>query len=305
MKTGFLTTEHQVNRRIRLPEFSLLLAALGIPATEYAFISHEAQGGYETDIEAIRTLTSRISNREDRVVAVFLPSFKNHFPETWCVEQIEESDHHPGVMEDKYLEFWSAFDTITYRFWIDFHILKLRMIFCIDDPDTELLLWERFGGELPSLGKEDRKFLLLLRLFAPFFRGRRMLYERVLPAFLKKGISVDEHIYSEQEVPAEYQCKLGQKNSYLGRDLFPGKSFRENFSTIRINVNGLMNDDITDFAPQGPRRVVVDNLTVLFAPAHLKSIVRYNFEAGISPFVTGKEAGTAYLGFSTYLRETG
>jgi hypothetical protein len=305
MKNGFVADGQKVNERIRLAEFSLLLASLGIAPSEFAFISHEAQGGYQTDIEAIRTLTSGVSNRQDRVVAAYLPSFKNHFPETLFVEQIEESDHHPGVMEDKYLEFWSAFDTVTYRFWIQFHILKLRMLFCIDDSETELLLWERFGGELPSLGREDRRFLLLLRLFAPFFRGRRMLYERVLPAFLKKEITVEENIASEQEVPIEYQCKLGSANSYLGRDFFPGARFTENFSTFRINVNGLKQEDIADFAPLGHRREVVDNLIVLFAPAHLRSVVRYNFVPGIAPFVLGAETKTAYLGLSTFLRGTG
>ena len=304
MKTEFITADYRLNERIRLTEFSFLLASLGIPTTEFAFISHEAQGAFHTDIEAIRTLTARTSKREDRVVAVHLPSFKNHFPDTFFVEQMEESDHHPGEMENKYLEFWSAFDTITYRFWIAFHVLKLRLLFCIDDPDTELLYWEHLGGELPSLSKEDRRFLLLLRFFAPFFRGRRLLYERVLPAFLKKEVTVDENIWHEENVPEQFQNRLGESNSFLGRDLYPGATFYENFSTFRINVNGLDIDDITEFAPEGAKRSVVNNLTVLFAPAHLRAVVRYNFNTGLAPFALGAENQSAYLGFSTFLRET-
>jgi hypothetical protein len=304
MKTGFITTDHQINERIRLSEFSLLVASLGIDMGEFAFISHEAHGGYHTDIEAIRNISSRITNREDRVIAAYLPSFKNHFPETFWVEQAEESDHHPGVIEDKYLEFWSAFDTITYRHWIAFHIFKLRMLLCIDDSDTELLYWERLGGELPSLGREDRKYLLMLRLCAPFFRGRRLLYERVLPAFLKKEVIVDENIPALSEIPAEYHCRLGKANSYLGRDLFPGASYTENFSTFRINVMKLGLEDVESFAPLGHMRQIVKDLTTLFAPAHLRSIVRYNFVEGLALFTLGRESKTAYLGFSTYLRAT-
>ncbi len=304
MKTGFVATDYRINEHIRLTEFSLLLASLGIDAAEFAFISHEAQGGFVTDIEAIRTLTARTSRREERVVAAYLPSFKNHFPDTFFVEQMDESDHHPGVMENKYLEFWSAFDTITYRFWIAFHILKLRLLFCIDDSDAELLYWDRFGGDLPSIAKEDRRFLLLLRFFAPFFRGRKLLYERVLPAFLKKQVTVDENIPEENLVPEPFRNSLGKANSRLGRDFVPGSTFEENFSTFMINVNGLEISDIRDLAPTGTRRDLVDNLTVLFAPAHQRALVRYNFVPGVSPFVPGEESRTAYLGFSTFLRET-
>lgn len=304
MKTEYVSGDYRINERTRLTEFSLLLASLGIPINEFAFISHEAQGGYHTDIEAIRTITARTSKREERIVAAYLPSFKNHFPDFFFVEQTEESDHHPGVMENKYLEFWSAFDTITYRFWIAFHILKLRLLFCIDDPETELLYWEHVGGELPSLSREDRRFLLLLRFFAPFFRGRRLLYERVLPAFLKKQVTVDENVWREDDVPQPYWNRLGSANSCLGRDFYPGATFGENFSTFRINVNGLGIDDISEFAPQGAKRSVADNLIVLFAPAHLRAVIRYNFISGVSPFALGAENRSAYLGFSTFLRET-
>jgi hypothetical protein len=304
MKTGFISTDRSLNERIRLTEFSLLLASLGVDTSEFAFISHEAQGGHQTDIEAIRTLTARTSKREDRVVAAHLPSFKNHFPDSFFVEQMEESDHHPGVMENKYLEFWSAFDTVTYRFWIAFHILKLRLLFCIDDPDTELLYWERFGGELPSVAKEDRRFLFLLRLFAPFFRGRRLLYERVLPAFLKKEVTVRENVPHEELIPAENRNRLGQENCLLGRTFFPGFAFTENFSSFELNINGLDLDDLAAFAPGGSKRVILDNLTVLFAPAHLRATLRFNLVPRLAPFVLGNDRQTAYLGFSTVLRET-
>ena len=304
MNTGLITAQDRLNERTRLSEFALLLASLNIDTSEFAFISHEAQGGYQTDIEAIRTLTARFSKREDRVIAAYLPSMKNYFPDTFFVEQLEESDHHPGVIEDKYLEFWSAFDTITYRFWIQFHIHALKMLFCIEDSEVELLYWDRFGGDVPSLTREDRRFLLLLRMFAPFFRGRRLLYERVLPAFLKKPVTVEENTYSETEVPEEYRCQLGRANSCLGRDFYPGEKFSENFSSFGIDIHELDMDDIDKFAPHGPARAVVNNLNVLFAPAHLKSTVKYNFKAGLSPFVLGNETRTAYLGFSTHLRET-
>ncbi len=304
MRTQFVTADYRVNERIRLTEFSLLLASLEIPTTEFAFVSHEAQGAFHTDIEAIRTLTARTSKREERVVAAHLQSFKNYFPDSFFVEQMEESDHHPGVMENKYLEFWSAFDTVTYRFWIAFHILKLRLLFCIDDPETELIYWEHLGGELPSLSTEDRRFLLLSRFFAPFFRGRRLLYERVLPAFLKKRVTVDENIWHEEIVPDQFQNRLGESNSRLGRDFYPGETFNENFSTFRINVNDLGMDDIVEFAPGGAKCSVMNNLTVIFAPAHLQATVRYNFGPGLTPFSLGIESGSAYLGFSTFLRET-
>ena len=304
MKTEYVAGDYRINERTRLTEFSLLLASLGIPANEFAFISHEAQGGYHTDVEAIRTITARTSKREERIVAAYLPSFKNHFPDSFFVEQMEESDHHPGVMENKYLEFWSAFDTVTYRFWISFHTLKLKLLFCIDDAETELLYWEHLGGELPSLSKEDRRFLLLLRFFAPFFRGRRLLFERVLPAFLKKEVAVDENLWSEEEVPEPFRNRLGEANCFLGRDLYPGATFSENFSTFRINVNGLAMEDIAEFAPQGTKRSVADNLIVLFAPAHLRAVIQYNFVAGVAPFALGATNQSAYLGFSTFLRET-
>ena len=105
-------------------------------------------------------------------------------------------------------------------------------------------------------------------------------------------------------MPDEFRNRLGSANSLLGRDFYPGASFCENFSTFRININDLRMDDIDDFAPHGARRAVVDNLTVLFAPAHLQAVVRYNFESGLAPFALGAEENSAYLGFSTFLRET-
>ena len=304
MKTGFITHDYKVRERTRLSEFSLLLTTLGIESTEYYFVSLEAHGNYFTDIETIRTLTSRVSKRDERVVFAYLPSFKNYYPESFFVEQMEESDHDPGIMEDRYLEFWSAFDTITYRHWISFYILRLRMLFCVEDNETELLYWDRMGGDLPTVGKEDRRYLLLLRFFAPFFRGRKLLYEKVLPAFLKKDCTVDENIPNLAEIPAEYRTALGSSNSLLGRDFYPGSHFEENFTTFRINVNGLADADIPEFAPEGYRRVLLKNLLVLFAPAHATSQVRFNFEPNQSLFNLGDEAQTSYLGFSTYLRQT-
>ncbi len=304
MKTGFITTEYKIRERTRLSEFSLLLTTLGINATEYYFVSLEEHGNFFTDIETIRTLTSRVSKRDERVVFAYLPSFKNYFPQTYFVEQLEESDHDPGIMEDRYLEFWSAFDTLTYRHWIDFYILRLKMLFCIEDNETELLFWNRTGGDLPTVGREDRRYLLLLRFFAPFFRGRRMLYEKVLPAFLKKEVSVDENIFTVTQVPHEYQVALGHANSLLGRDFYPGSEFTENFSMFRINVNHLEAGDVFDFAPEGPRRVLMKNLLVLFASAQAQSEVRFNFKPGLSLFCIGEEPRSAYLGFSTYLHET-
>lgn len=304
MKTGFVTTQYKIRERTRLAEFSLLLTTLGIEASEYYFVSLEQHGNFFTDIETIRTLTSRVSKRDERVIFIHLPSFKNYFPQTYFVEQMEESDHDPGIMEDRYLEFWSAFDTITYRHWIAFYMLRLKMLFCIEDNDTELLFWERTGGDLPTISREDRRYLLLLRFFAPYFRGRRLLYEKILPAFLKKDVSVEENIPGIETIPAEYHVSLGKTNSRLGRDFYPGTEFEENFTTFRINVHGLQSEDISEFAPAGPRRILLKNLLFLFAPAHTKNEVRFNFQPGQSLFCVGEQPRSAYLGFSTYLRET-
>ena len=73
----------------------------------------------------------------------------------------------------------------------------------------------------------------------------------MLPAFLKKEVTVDENIWHEENVPEQFQNRLGESNSFLGRDFYPGATFCENFSTFRINVNGLDMDDITEFAPEG------------------------------------------------------
>lgn len=304
MKSGFVTTDYKIREHTRLAEFALLLTTLGIEASEYYFVSLEHHGSFSTDIETIRTLTSRVSKRDERVVFIYQPSFKNYFPQTYFVEQMEESDHDPGIMEDRYLEFWSAFDTITYRHWIAFYILRLKMLFCIEHNETELLFWERTGGDLPTVSREDRRYLLLLRFFAPYFRGRRMLYEKILPAFLKKEVSIEENIPGIETIPTEYRVALGKNNSLLGRDFFPGSEFEENFTTFRININDLCLEDISDFAPEGPRRTLLKNLLILFAPAHTKNEVRFNFKPGLSLFSVGEEARTSYLGFSTYLRET-
>lgn len=304
MDTGFIKVDQRVRQNTRLSEFSLLLAALEIDAGEYSYVSLEPHGSYFSDIETIRTITSRISSREERVVTAFLPSFKNYFPDTFFVEQLEESDIHPGVMEDRFLEFWSAFDTITYRHWIAFYILKMQMLLFLDSEEVELLYWDRLGGDLPTVGREDRRYLLLLRFFAPFLRGRTLLYERVLPAFLKKPVQIEENIYSEEVIPTEMQCRLGVRNSQLGRTLIPGVKYRENFTTFRINVNELDETSIAAFAPGGSLRALLNNLVVLFAPAHLRPEVRFNFVSGLKLFAIGEQAECAYLGLSTFLRET-
>ncbi len=304
MNTGFVTPDYRIRERTRLSEFSLLLHTLGIEAGQFWFVSLEAHGNFFSDIETIRTVTSRVARRDERIIFAYLPSFKNYFPQGFFVEQLEESDHHPGVWEDRYLEFWSAFDTITYRHWIAFYLLRLKLLFAIEDNDAELLYWESLGGDLPTLGKEDRKYLLLLRFFAPYFLGRRLLYERILPAFLRKPVAIEENIPALETIPAEYYSRLGQTNSYLGRDFFPGSEFEENFSTFRVNVSDLSAEDIPEFAPTGRRRVIANNLLTLFRPAHLRSELRFHFQPGLSIFVIGDEPHSAFLGFSSYLRET-
>ncbi len=304
MKTGFITTDYPVRERTRLSEFSLLLHTLGIETGEFWFVSLEAHGNFFSDIETIRTITSRVAKRDERIVFANLPSFKNYFPQGAFVEQLEESDHHPGIWEDRYLEFWSAFDTVTYRHWISFYLLRLRMLFGIEDNDTELLYWETFGGDLPTLGREERRYLLLLRFFSPFFLGRRLLYERVLPAYLKKPVTVDEFVPARVVIEPEMRWQLGKQNSRLGRDCYPGSEFQENFSTFRVNVRNLDAADISQFGTGGARRVVASNMLTLFAPAHLRSELRFHFRSGLELFVPGDEKPQAYLGFSSYLQST-
>lgn len=294
----------QIPQPIRLAEFSLLMAVLGIDPDDYYYVSREAQRSSRTDVEAIRTERSLAGPREESVVTVFLPSFKNYFPEAFAIELREESDFHAGEYDDRVLRFWSAFDTLTYRFWISFHILKLRMLLYSAHVDTELLYWARFGGEAPSLGREERKYLLLLRLFAPFFRGRRLLYERVLPAFLKKRVTVIENVPHRIEVPEEYRSSMGKRNSRLGRDFFPGNSFVENQSCFRVQVEDLDEEDVALFRPGGSARNLLDNTLSLFTPAHLSGITSFSFRSGLRMFVPGREAGICYLGFSTFLRES-
>jgi hypothetical protein len=291
--------------RIRLAEFSLLLAVLNVDPEDYLFLSREPQPGHNTDVEAIRSEISRTGNREESVATVYLPSFKNYFPETFMTENLEESDHYPGYYDDRNMRFWSAFDTITYRFWIEFHIHKLRMLLYVPDIDTELLYWSRFGGDTPSLGSEARKYLLLFRFFAPFFRGRRLLYERVLPAFIKKRVTVHENVPQQSEVPSGFRSRLGKRNSSLGRDLFPGRYFIENHSGFRVRIEGLEIENIAAFRPGGTTRELLDNLLQLFAPAHLRANTSFSFKAGLRTFILGCEDNISYLGFSTYLRETG
>lgn len=294
----------QIKERMRLAEFSLLMSVLGIDPQDYQFVSREALGGYRTDIEAIRREPGTRGKHGEDVVTVYLPSFKNYLPEMMVHEQMEESDYHPGEYDDRYLRFWSAFDTVTYRFWISFHILKLRLLLYSRHVDTELLFWARFGGAAPSLGVEERKYLLLLRFYSAFFRGRRLLYERILPAFIKKRVRVQENIVRRAEVPEEYRSSSGQKNSSLGRDFFPGKTFPESHSTFQVNVEDLDQDDVSRFRPGGAGRDLLENLMHLFSPAHLRGIANYHFQPGLRLFVPGAEDNICYLGFTTYLRET-
>ncbi len=294
----------QIKERMRLAEFSLLMSVLGIDPRDYQFISREAQTSYRTDVEAIRREPGMLGAHEEDVVTVYLPSFKNYLPERMIREQVEESDHHPGEFDDKYLRFWSAFDTVTYRFWISFHILKLRLLLYGRHVDTELLFWARFGGAAPSLGVEERKYLLLLRFYSAFFRGRRLLYERILPAFIKKRVRVRENVVHQAVVPEEYRSSSGRKNSGLGRDFFPGKTFAENHSTFQVNVEDLDQNDVARFRPGGAGRDLLENILHLFSPAHLRGIANYHFQPGLRLFVPGTENNICYLGFTTYLRET-
>jgi hypothetical protein len=294
----------QIKERMRLAEFSLLMSVLGIDPRDYQFISREAQRSCSTDIEAIRREPDVHGKHEEDIVTVYLPSFKNYLPETMIREQMEESDYHPGEYDDKYLRFWSAFDTITYRFWISFHILKLRLLLYARHVDTELLFWARFGGAAPSLGVEERKYLLLLRFYSAYFRGRRLLYERVLPAFIKKKVSVQENVVNRAVVPEEFRSASGRRNSGLGRDFFPGKTFLENHSTFQVNVEDLDQDDVARFRPGGSGRELLENILHLFSPAHLRGKANYHFQPGLRLFMPGIENNICYLGFTTYLRET-
>lgn len=305
MKTGFIAQHQPVRKKIRLSEFSLLLAKLDIKAQEYYFLSMEEHGNYHTDIESIRTVPTRgEGRREERVVTAYLPSFKNYFPDHFFVELMEESDHHPGVYEDRFLEFWSAFDTTTYRNWIEIFILQLRMLFVVSDEETEQLYWQRLGGDMPSLPPEERRYLLLLRFFGPFLRGRALLFDRIIPAFTRKPVHLDEFVPAETEIPEHLRCYLGEKNHRLGRDMFPGRTFTENSTRFRVIIQQLDEEDIPDFIPHGRRRVLLENLSKLFAPAHQDSVLEYRFKSGLSLFSPGSQNKTAYLGFSTYLRET-
>ena len=294
----------QISGRIRLAEFSLLMAVLGRDPSEFTFLSQEAQGGHATDIATIRRRDAETTNRQEQVISAYLPSFKNYFPDSFLVEEREESEDDPEILEDKTLNFWSAFDTTTYRFWIWFHILKLRMLLASEDTDTELLFWARLGGEVPAVAKEERKYLLLLRFYAPFFRGRRLLYERVLPAFIKKQVTVEENIPRRVPIPETYRSSMGKGNARLGRNWVPGKSFVENYSTFRVNIIDLDRSDVADFRPGGIKRKLLNNLMTLFTPAHLVGLIRYRFTPAQKLFTIGAQHKESYLGFSTYLKET-
>ncbi len=305
MKTGFITQHQPVNKRTRLSEFSLLLAKLDVKAQQFYFRSLEAHGNYHTDIKSIRTVATRgEGRREERVVDAHLPSFKNYFPESFFVELLEESDTLAGRFEDRFLEFWSAFDTTTYRNWIDIYTLQLRMLFVVSDEETENLYWQRLGGDMPSLPPEERRFLLLLRFFGPFLRGRSLLFDRIIPAFTGKPTHVEEFVPAQTEIPEQLQWSLGKKNSRLGRDIFPGRQFTQNSTRFRVVLEQLDEEDIPDFIPHGKRRVLLENLSRLFAPAHQDSQLEYRFKAGLQLFTPGTQHQTAYLGLSTYLRET-
>jgi hypothetical protein len=298
------SSREQINERIRLAEFSLLSAVLGLDPADYGFISREAQRGYHTDFEAIRTETARSGNRQEQMATVYLPTYRDYFPDTFVTEQVEESDHHPNEYEDTHLKFWSAFDTTTYRFWIWFHILKLRMLLYVRDIDTEELYWGRFGGEAPAVGREERRFLLRLRLIAPFFRGRKLFYERILPSFVKKRVSVVENVPRRVPIPEEFRCKMGQGNAALGRSFFPGDSFVENRSTFAVVVHDLTAADLAAFRPGGTRSRLLEKLLTLLVPANLQAETRFRFAPGMQVFTLGAEQRSSYLGFSTYLRET-
>ncbi len=305
MKTGLITQHQPVRKRTRFSEFSLLLATLDIKPQEFYFLSLEEHGNYATDIEGVRTVPTRgEGRREERVVTAYLPSFRNYFPEFFFAEELEESDNRAGVYEDRVLKFWSAFDTTTYRNWIEIYIMQLRMLFAVSDEETELLYWQRLGGDMPSLPPEERRFLLLLRFFGPFLRGRALLFDRIIPAFTGKPVRVEQFIPAEIELPENLRCYLGERNNRLGRDMFPGRSFTENSTRFRVVLEQLGEDDIPDFIPHGRRRVLLESLSKLFAPAHQDSMLEYRFDKGLTLFRPGAENRTAYLGFSTYLRET-
>lgn len=295
--------EH-VNERIRLTEFSLLAAVLGLDPADYGFVSREAQRGYHTDIEAIRTETARVGNRQEQIATVYLPTFRDYLPDTFMTENVQESDHHGNEFEDANLKFWSAFDTTTYRFWIWFHILKLRMLLYVREIDTEELYWARFGGDAPAVGREERRYLLLLRFMAPFFRGRRGFYERILPAFIKKRVTVVENVPRRVPIPVEFRCKMGTPNAALGRSFCPGDSFVENRTTFAVVVNDLTEDDLPYYRPGGSRSRLLDKLLTLLVPANLNAETRYRFEPGQEIFTLGAKEKRGYLGFSTYLRKT-
>jgi hypothetical protein len=293
-----------LSERIRLAEFSLLSAVLGLDPRDYNFVSREAQASHATDIEAIRTETSLVGNRQADIVTVYLPSFKNHFPDDLVAENRVEADHHPGEFEDGNLKFWSGLDTVTYRFWIWFHILKLQMLLYAPDTDIEELYWARFGGEKPSLGREERQYLLLLRFIAPFFRGRRLLYERILPAFIKKKVVIEENVPHEVPIPGRYWNSMGRKNAALGRSFCPGTTMIENYSTFRTHVEDLDSEDVVEFRPGGVKSRLLNKLLEITVPSHLRALTAYHFKSGIALFYLGAEEKRSYLGFSTYLRQT-
>jgi len=294
----------QVNERIRLTEFSLLAAVLGLDPADYGFISREAQRSYHTDIEAIRTELARVGNRQEQTITVYLPTFRDYLPWSFVAENVQESDHFTGEYEDGNLKFWSTFDTTTYRFWIWFHILKLRMLLYVRDIDTEELYWGRFGGEAPAVGREERRYLLLLRMIAPFFRGRRIFYARILPAFIKKRVTVMENLPRRVPIPEEFRCKMGQPTAALGRTMCPGDSFVENHSTFAVVVNDLDENDVNLYRPGGTRSRLLEKLLTLLTPANLRAETRYRFCPGQEIFVLGEKERRGYLGFSTYLRRT-
>jgi hypothetical protein len=295
--------EMRMRRRIRLAEMSLLLAVLGIEPSEYTFVSREAQSGYLSDIGESYQETAPNSAHQERVIELNLPSFRNYFPDEFCIARVDESDRHPGMYEDKNFYFWSAFDTVTYRFWLQFHIFKLRMLLYAEDFDVESLFWARFGTERPDLPADARKRMLLFRFFAPFFRGRRQALEQVLPAFLKKAVTVKENQPRRIAIPDAFKSRLGANNSTVGRDLMPSGDLIENHSTFEVCVTGLVAADIEGFRPGGAMRCLAKGLIERLTPAQMSSRLTSKFAGGLRLFRPGAER-TAYLGFSTYLRES-
>jgi predicted component of type VI protein secretion system len=188
---------------------------------------------------------------------------------------LDESTHE---VERTIRNFLSSFDTLHFHTAssLEYQIAVSYLIFK-DESLTKSFL-RLFGFPTQGWDQED---LMIWRTLLPYgstLVGTKAGIEKVAKAFLGVEAEVIENTPHQNEIPPEFQSRLGERGSSLGEDLLVGDRFEETDSSFDLRLGPIQIKDLPDFRQGGKKREKLERILAHFVPGNMSCTIQLILE---------------------------